>query len=739
MSKNVSRATIAALGGVVAVLGPLALDRVATTRARDAWERQLGGGLGARVRVQAVRLEGAFTVELRGLSVRWPGPGVGRLQAPRLQLSISPLSALRLAPRLDRLELTAARFHWVRPEALARLRQMLRRLDRRRGTPGAADGTARSGRRAVLELDIAEVTLADPGRVAGRAPRLRRLELRDAHLVRRADGKLRGRLGRGSARLTSGQAVSLRRVRWRGRQREGGGVRTYRVRVGRGRITGRHHGWQGFRLVADEVAPDLLQVQLVSEGARPRAGARVQMNLDGVKRSLQGRLQVTGLPLGELQPWLRGAGLALGKARGGLTAKLSYTPQSGWRTQGQLALGGLVVHHPSLASRPVRWPALRLAGILRLDPARRRISVKDLSLRLRSLSVQVDGWVAAVEGGLRGEGNLSLPSTHCQRALGALPQRLVSKLHGLRLSGAIGGRLALKVDSRALDELHLQVSVAPSACRVMSDAPRADVQALRRPFAFVTRPPGWSPTRLVMGPQREDWVPYSRLGRNVIGAFLAAEDRRFFEHRGFDLENIRRALAEDLRQGELAKGASSISQQVVKNVFLSHRRTLARKLQEVVLTWRLEQVLDKRRILEIYLNLVEMGPGLFGVRAAARHYFGKEPHQLDPLQAVHLAAITPNPRHYFQRFRSGRAGMDWLLHLRWLLYQMHAMGWLGRKSYEKHRVRDLRLISRPRSGNTQAGHTRRGEAQRGNARRAAWSRGTPSKAPSSTIAGRRPE
>jgi monofunctional biosynthetic peptidoglycan transglycosylase len=302
----------------------------------------------------------------------------------------------------------------------------------------------------------------------------------------------------------------------------------------------------------------------------------------------------------------------------------------------------------------------------------------------------------------------------------------------------VGGRLALKVDAGSLDDLHLRVRVAPSACRVVSGAPAADVQALRRPFAFVTRPPGWPPTRLEMGPKREDWVPYSRLGRNVIGAFLAAEDRRFFEHRGFDLENIRRALAEDLRQGEFAKGASSISQQVVKNVFLSHRRTLARKLQEVVLTWRLEQVLDKRRILEIYLNMVEMGPGLFGVRAAARHYFGKEPHQLDPLQAVHLAAITPNPRHYFERFRAGRAGMDWLLHLRWLLYQMHAMGWLGRKGYDKHRVRDLRLISRPRRGSAaQRRSARRGSAQRGPAQRAARSTGAPPQAPPSALAGRR--
>jgi monofunctional biosynthetic peptidoglycan transglycosylase len=196
-----------------------------------------------------------------------------------------------------------------------------------------------------------------------------------------------------------------------------------------------------------------------------------------------------------------------------------------------------------------------------------------------------------------------------------------------------------------------------------------------------------------MGPANPSWRSFERLGRNVKAAFLAAEDRRFYQHRGFDLENIRRALVDNLRQRSLGKGASSISQQVVKNVFLRHRRDLSRKVQEAILTWRMEQVLSKRRILEIYLNLVEMGPGLFGVRAAAKHYFQREPSHLNPLQAAHLAAVTPSPRRFFARFSKGRAGMDWLLHLLWLLYQMLRIGWIDRATYEKHRKQDLRLIS----------------------------------------------
>jgi len=131
----------------------------------------------------------------------------------------------------------------------------------------------------------------------------------------------------------------------------------------------------------------------------------------------------------------------------------------------------------------------------------------------------------------------------------------------------------------------------------------------------------------------------------------------------------------------------------VKNVFLTHRRTLGRKLEETVLTWRLEQALTKERILELYLNLVELGPGLFGVPAAARAYFLREPLYLSPLEAAHLAAVTPSPRVHHARMRSGKPGMEWLLHLRFLLYQMHKIGRLEKSAYEKARVADLRLIT----------------------------------------------
>jgi hypothetical protein len=307
--------------------------------------------------------------------------------------------------------------------------------------------------------------------------------------------------------------------------------------------------------------------------------------------------------------------------------------------------------------------------------------------------VRLGGTLTLAAKSLRLRLRVTLPPTDCAKLFEAVPPELVPKLRGLKLGGRLGARLDVALDSRALKDLKLDFTVQPRRCRVLRDPPAARVAALARPFTFVSRPPGAPPTRLVMGPENRNWRSFGRLGRYVRAAFLAAEDRRFYQHRGFDLENIRRALVSNLRLRILRKGASSISQQVVKNVFLSHRRDISRKLQEAILTWRMEQVLSKRRILEIYLNLVEMGPGIFGVRAGAKHYFQRELSHLNPLEAAHLAAVTPSPRPFFARFRKGLAGMDWLLHLRWLLYQMLRIGGIDRAAFNKYRKLDLRLIS----------------------------------------------
>jgi monofunctional biosynthetic peptidoglycan transglycosylase len=145
---------------------------------------------------------------------------------------------------------------------------------------------------------------------------------------------------------------------------------------------------------------------------------------------------------------------------------------------------------------------------------------------------------------------------------------------------------------------------------------------------------------------KQQWVPYERISANLKRAVVAAEDAKFSDHEGFDWEGIQKALEKNQKKGRIVAGGSTISQQLAKNLFLSASKTPWRKAQEAVITLMLEAVLDKRRILEIYLNVVEWGNGVFGAEAAARHYYGTSAAQVSAEQAARLAVLLPNPRKF---------------------------------------------------------------------------------------------
>ncbi len=142
------------------------------------------------------------------------------------------------------------------------------------------------------------------------------------------------------------------------------------------------------------------------------------------------------------------------------------------------------------------------------------------------------------------------------------------------------------------------------------------------------------------------WVPYQKISPNLKRALIAAEDGKFVDHEGFDWDGIQKAYEKNLKKHKVVAGGSTISQQLAKNLFLSTKRTPWRKLEEAMITVMLESTMSKRRIFEIYLNVIEWGNGIFGAEAAARHYFGISARNLSALQAAKLAAMVPNPRYY---------------------------------------------------------------------------------------------
>ncbi|HTT40362.1 MAG TPA: monofunctional biosynthetic peptidoglycan transglycosylase [Burkholderiales bacterium] len=142
------------------------------------------------------------------------------------------------------------------------------------------------------------------------------------------------------------------------------------------------------------------------------------------------------------------------------------------------------------------------------------------------------------------------------------------------------------------------------------------------------------------------WIPYDKISVNLKRALIAAEDANFMEHEGFDWDAIQKAYDKNLKKGKIVAGGSTISQQLAKNLFLSGRRSPWRKAEEAIITVMIEAVMSKRRIFEIYLNIIEWGEGVFGAEAASQHYFKKNAAALNAWEAARLAAMVPKPRYY---------------------------------------------------------------------------------------------
>lgn len=145
---------------------------------------------------------------------------------------------------------------------------------------------------------------------------------------------------------------------------------------------------------------------------------------------------------------------------------------------------------------------------------------------------------------------------------------------------------------------------------------------------------------------RQQWVPYERISPSLKRAIIAAEDAKFVDHEGFDWEGMQKAMEKNQKKGRFVAGGSTISQQLAKNLFLTPTKSYFRKAEEAIITLMLETLWSKRRIFEVYLNVIEWGNGVFGAEAAARYYYGLSAGQLGPEQAARLAGMVPNPRYY---------------------------------------------------------------------------------------------
>ncbi len=414
-------------------------------------------------------------------------------------------------------------------------------------------------------------------------------------------------------------------------------------------------------------------------GARlHRAGrdARVGARLDAGQLTIE----MDDLPLALLGP-LAPAGLDLVGARATGTASLARRGPA-IAVDVDAAVAGVTLDHGRVAPRPVPVDGHLQ---LRAEATGATVRVHALELDRGGLRLRGTGTVEVGAGEAlprRADLKLALLRGDCAAMLAGLPAPLRDRLGGLGLRGEAAAELALSWDLADTEATSLSVDVDLDACQVAIEPVAADPRRLLEPFDH-TWPDGTT-GRIGMG--HGDYVTLRSLPGHVLGAFVVAEDAAFWDHSGFDVEQIERSLAINLADRGLTRGGSTISQQLVKNVFLGHERTLARKLQEAVLTWRLEAHVGKRLILERYLNLIELGPQIYGVGAAARYWFGKSARELSPLESAFLAALTPAPTTLSARLRAaGRVDDATAERVRTVLRHMRRAGVIDQETYERLR------------------------------------------------------
>jgi hypothetical protein len=305
--------------------------------------------------------------------------------------------------------------------------------------------------------------------------------------------------------------------------------------------------------------------------------------------------------------------------------------------------------HPRLASTEVRDLRGGLEGMVIIDPLERSLATDDLIIRLGQAPLHlVRTTLRDPEGGkFFLDTTLEARRVPLQDLLDGLPEQLIPVIHGSRVEGVLECRAHLLVDLENIGRSNFEMSGDAPGFHALSVPPRCDVRRLVDPsYKHLARRYGLLQKTIVLGPENPDFVPYASIGSYLKNAVLICEDGSFFHHHGFLINHINDSLRMNLREKRFARGASTITMQLVKNLFLSEEKTFSRKLQEVMLTWWIEHEMPKERMFEIYMSVIELGPRIYGCGPASQYFFHCHPSQLSPVQAAWLASIISNPERH---------------------------------------------------------------------------------------------
>ncbi|MFE8596518.1 transglycosylase domain-containing protein [Archangium violaceum] len=411
----------------------------------------------------------------------------------------------------------------------------------------------------------------------------------------------------------------------------------------------------------------------------------VQPGEPGMSGTLQGR----GIPAGPLLslaelPWRMEGGTLEGEVRVDATG----TTFSG-------AMTGLTVSNPQLAPEPVGPLSFSAEGRVHWDLRTKHVKLESLRLTVgerREARVEVRGevtWSGEPHFSVRAE----LQPLSFEQAMAALPAALVPGTELARLEGQFQASLALS--GPILQRRDWEVKAKLDLSELKQSARAGPLHWLREPFEYRPLTADGRGRALLIGPSNPAYLPLAEIPHRLVRAVLRSEDAAFWTHRGFDFDSLRDILLAPA--DDKVRGGSTLTQQLAKNLFLSREKTYTRKVKEAFLTLGLEVSVPKERLLEVYLNIIEWGPGLHGIGEAARHYFGKDARELSIRESAFLATIIPNPVRYHVYCSRGALSDIWTKHVNDLLAVLHEGGDLTGTEYQEALTAPLVFTGHPGS------------------------------------------
>lgn len=311
---------------------------------------------------------------------------------------------------------------------------------------------------------------------------------------------------------------------------------------------------------------------------------------------------------------------------------------------------GLNVLHPKLAEQPVKFDSTGFSLLIKTDKYYWEI---DSASQIVFNGFTFPIFVRYNYDTLNPQLAFAIPPIKfsAQQFFDALPKGAFRCIVGLKADGNLSFVLRGRIPFGQLDSLYLFSQLQPYNFHIRQYG-LAYLPLLNDTFTLCRHEPGLPPAVIHVDSTASSYTHLRDISKYLINAVLTSEDGSFFYHKGFNEEAFAKSLAENIRKKRFARGASTISMQLIRNVFLSRNKTLSRKFEEILLTWILEntRIVSKERMLEVYFNIIEWGPNIYGVKQAAQFYFNKKPSQLTLQESIFLAAIIPSPKYFRYTF-----------------------------------------------------------------------------------------